>query len=100
VTLRVPAFILIYALGDHLLITPERYHEWRQHADDRGILVWNRQGEVRTIDADVLDNALNIYVQYATLESNEIIEQMPEVANRILWSQARPVPPKFPPVRV
>lgn len=99
-TLVPPSFILIYALEDHLHITPERYHQWRQHADDRGVIIWNRQGEVRIIETAVLDNALHTYEEYHTLLSAGRADAVPPQVERIFWSQGRAVNATHNPVRV
>lgn len=57
-------FILIDDPNPTLQITPARYHEWKEHAEAGGVLIWNREGAVRTVQPDVILNTLRVYEAY------------------------------------
>lgn len=84
-----PPFFIVCEPGTDLVITPERYAEWRLLADVQGVIYWNREGLVRIVPTEVLDNALHIFSDNRQMISAGRLVDMPERAKRILWEQAR-----------
>jgi hypothetical protein len=84
-----PPFFIVCEPQNDLVITPERYNEWRLLADAQGVIYWNREGMVRIVPNEVLDNALHVFSDYRQMISSGRLVHMPETAKRILWEQAR-----------
>ena len=81
-------FLLIIDSADTLQITPERYHDWRMVAETGGCIVWNRDGEVRVVTAEVMTNALNTLENYVFMVEAGRLVELPRGADRITWEQA------------
>lgn len=84
-----PPFFIVCEPKIDLFISPERYKEWRMLADVQGVIYWNREGMVRIVPTEVLDNALRIYADYSDMVMSGVKVEMPDSAKRILWEQAR-----------
>lgn len=82
-------FYLVCEPADILVINSERYGAWRELADVQGVIYWNREGLVRIVSNEVLDNALHVYADYRDMIVAGRLQIMPGAACQIRWEQAR-----------